>query len=718
MGYEFQSYRILREEVPVLAYNTSNLYKEAIDKDSRITFIDGELKTANGTVIPIDNKSIDQGTFYITNQCVNNDAFTFGSVFSAEAGITIKTEIDRYSLYGSEIKLFFNILLSNNEYEKIPMGVFYVNEPNRVGKHISIKAYDKMVDLDEDITEALTGKVFDLLTYISVNCDVELAQTEQEILQLVNTDALLSVVPNRVGTYRDLLSYLAQITCTFALFDRTGKLRLCEFGTQPVRSISAKKRSSSKFSDFETYFSSAKADFIFDSVYKTYTHISENCNGLKYDAGEIPIVQGVDETNQLILDNMFVKLENVRYTPCEVTFTGDPSLDLGDVVVNVDRFGNEIESLITYYKWSYRGGHILKSAGQNPKLIKAKEKVSGGKGSAELEAAIAEKEVAVYVFTNGQNISIKGGDLENSVSLKEIVRISVASVKATTCVAIVTIPFEMSHDGEVEFLQFLDGVLLREANIKQYCSKGHNVVTFMNYFDIDEQMTARYSVSALSRFIESDIRVHDAKVKTNENARNATIIGYESIVSKLKSSSSVPITSLSDSIMYDIVEIDRTVPTATIERFSLRAVVIGQGLAGTIPWDGTIMVSEEFDKFNTPSIITSLLPFTSSIETKRDIPVDNTIIAQFGLLTNHHQTTLLDMGIDMGFNQVVANYTMNTDKKETFDYNDEYVSSVQAFSLKTEYTYTSEEKEIDNGVMCSVIIRTDDKLSVEEVSIS
>ena len=92
-----------------MAYSTSDLYKVAIDKESRVTFIDGELVTEKGVIITIDNKVIDSGSFYITNQCVNSDAFTYGSVFSAEACITLKTDIDRYSLYNAEIKLFFNL---------------------------------------------------------------------------------------------------------------------------------------------------------------------------------------------------------------------------------------------------------------------------------------------------------------------------------------------------------------------------------------------------------------------------------------------------------------------------------------------------------------------------------------------------------------------------------------------------------------------------------
>ena len=90
-----------------MAYETSDLYKEAIDSLSRVTFIDGDISTPNGEVIQITNDIIDQGSCYITNQCVSGDAFAYGSVFAAEAGITldeIKTAMADREVYLADVK--------------------------------------------------------------------------------------------------------------------------------------------------------------------------------------------------------------------------------------------------------------------------------------------------------------------------------------------------------------------------------------------------------------------------------------------------------------------------------------------------------------------------------------------------------------------------------------------------------------------------------------
>ena len=258
-----------------MAYPTSDLYKESINNLSRTSYIDGTLTTTTGKKIDITNETISQGSFYITNQCVSSDAFAYGSVFAAETGITLKIEFDRYSLYDAEIILNFNLLLSNGTYEKVPLGKFYVNEPNIVGKNISIKAYDKMIMLEEILDTSTTGTPYDFLVMMSTKFGFELAQTQSEIEALVNGTTLLSAMQDRINTYRDLLSYIACVTCSFAAFDREGKLKLYTYQKSVTKEIDGKIRSSSSFSDFETYYSAVTAKFVNNSVYKSYSATEE-----------------------------------------------------------------------------------------------------------------------------------------------------------------------------------------------------------------------------------------------------------------------------------------------------------------------------------------------------------------------------------------------------------------------------------------------------------
>lgn len=680
-----------------MAYPVSDLYKEAIDKESRATRIDGELVTVRGTRIPIDNSTIDQGSFYITNQCVSKDAFAYGSVFAAEAGITLKTEVDRHTLFDAEIKLYFSLLLGNNEYERIPLGVFYVNEPNRVGKNITIKAYDGMIKLEQPIDESTVGTAHELLTLAAMKCNIELAQTEEDLASFVNSDIIMTLSPDRVETYRDLVAYIAQVTCSFAIFDRQGKLKLCKYGSEVAKVIPAKLRTSSRFSDFETYYSSASAYFISNSVFNVYSRIDEEGDGLLYEVGEVPIVQGLDEQNQKMLDNIYDSLSEIRYTPCEVSFSGDPSLELGDKIINVDRYGNEIISYITFYKWSYRGTYQLKSAGSNPKLATVKEKNKNSDLSS-LQAQISAKTMAVYSYTNARAYTVKGGN--DIRDMKSIIQISFAVNEDVNSIFLTTIGFEMDLDGYVEFHCYLDGLLYENAIVTQYCLKGKNSVTFMNYMPGKKNTTYRFEVLARTYYEESDIRISEAKVSTNENARNATIIAYQSLVSALKTASSVPITTLSDSIVYEVVEPKTTLPTMKIPKFSVKAAIFGQGLAGKVNWDGTLLFNEVVKPFLMSDLAPVLRNISDNLSITQLIPGSTVIGEHVG------RFSILDLGpkikgftTSLEFGKIVTNYTVETDKAISYEITSDIIVRDGGYRMKDTYEYVGVEEEIDSGIL-------------------
>lgn len=519
-----------------MAYKTSTLYKEAIDKEAKTTFIDGEIKSTNGVKIHVTNEMIAPGSLYVTNQCVNSDSFEYGAVFTAELGITLKTEIDRYTLYDAEVNLGFNILLSNGLYERIPLGIFEVNEPTRVGRNITIKAYDRMVRLEEEIFESVTGTPYELLAYLAARCDVSLSQSKNEIDMLTNSSVLLTVSPEKVSTYRELLSCICKVTCTFAAFDREGMLRLYEYAISPSKTIEAKQRTASKFSDFETYFSGVKGTFIYDGTEKSYMQ-TDGGTGIIYDMGSVPIVQGLDVTNQGVVANISLKTSPIKYVPCTISFTGDPSIELGDMIKSIERNGNEVMSLVTFYKWIYRGSHQIKSAGLNPKLLKVKSKSL--KEIANLKNDMATKDVSVYTYTNASEVVIQGGDSDAVTSMNSLATVSFASRKASVCMVMVTIPISMAAESNVEIYQLFDGLEMMGGLIAQRCHVGLSTITFVNYFNTKANAIHKYSIVGITKGVD-----------------------------------------------------DGEPGELTVNPYSLKVIVFGQGLESTVQWDGSAIVND------------------------------------------------------------------------------------------------------------------------------
>ena len=137
-------------------YSVSDAYKLAVADSHRKSKMRAVLTTEN-TVINLDDNDIIKDSVYVTNQCTNGNEYEYGCVYAGECGITIKTAVDRYSLYDAKLELYWSLLVGDDTWEEIPLGVYYISEPNRINDKISIKALDGMTKLDVNVYEDTQG---------------------------------------------------------------------------------------------------------------------------------------------------------------------------------------------------------------------------------------------------------------------------------------------------------------------------------------------------------------------------------------------------------------------------------------------------------------------------------------------------------------------------------------------------------------------------------
>ena len=123
-------------------YTVSDAFLQAVQNNTRNYYWTGTLTTTKGTTCEFGNKDILKGSGYITNRCSGDNEIELGSVYSAELGITLLSDIDRYSVYGAELRLLFHLELEDGTFETVPMGIFEVAEANRSARHLELKAYD------------------------------------------------------------------------------------------------------------------------------------------------------------------------------------------------------------------------------------------------------------------------------------------------------------------------------------------------------------------------------------------------------------------------------------------------------------------------------------------------------------------------------------------------------------------------------------------------
>lgn len=70
-------------------------------------------------------------------------------MYAAEMGISIFSDIDRYTLEDAIVTLSYHLQVAGGSYEEVPMGIFEVSEANRKAKCLEIKAYGYMVQFEK-----------------------------------------------------------------------------------------------------------------------------------------------------------------------------------------------------------------------------------------------------------------------------------------------------------------------------------------------------------------------------------------------------------------------------------------------------------------------------------------------------------------------------------------------------------------------------------------
>ncbi len=553
-------------------YNVSEKYREAISRNVREYYVEGEIMTETGRVIPVNHDTLYEKSLSVTNQCVNGSEFEWGAVFSAEASLGLKTDVDRYEMYNAVFRFSFFLEVDEKEYEEIPMGVYTVSECNRSGNLLSITCLDHMILLEKDLEEDTNGAPYDLLLFIAEKCGVELAQTREEIESFANGTALMTLYANRIETYRDAVSYIAHVLCGFVLFDRFGKLKICRYAKEKCWTIKSGERYNVSVSDFRTYFQALKVRFVKDGAYQLYSRENTSMpDGLLYDMGDIPIIQGVEEFKETVLDAIWQQLQEIIYTPCEMDCIGNPAIDLGDLV-SVEEIGKdneEIKAYITYYDWQYRSKCRLKSAGGNPKLSSAKSRVS--KQLTSMETDIGQKDVVVHTYTNAKSYQINTRETE-------VASINYAASSETKSIFVMTIQVKMESDGYLGLRYTKNFMEVPDTANLTYLHKGQNTVSVMLYLSDKENTRNTFRVLAYTEYVESEERILKAEIEA--------VRTYAESLAKGNPKNIEP-------------DIDKTIPKGMIAVYGVRCALYGQGLASNDRWDGTISASDDVPYINT-----------------------------------------------------------------------------------------------------------------------
>ncbi len=563
-------------------YPVSEAFLRAVQENTRRYYWTGRITTKGGAVYPFGYEDIVKGSGYISAQCCGSAEIELGTVYAAEMGVTLFSQVDRYVLDGAKVELFYHLRVEGGGFEEVPMGIFEVSEANRTAHCLELKAYDYMLRFEKSFNGfESVGNAWAFLELCCKACGVEMQNTRAEIEGMPNGRELLSVYPeNDIGTYRDVLFFVGQVLGGFFCINRRGRLELRKYGAEPVLEVQGRHRFSSSFSDFITRYTAVSSTNLRTQTAEYYG--LEVDDGLTMNLGVNPLLQfGLEETRRQLCGNILADLAAVNYVPFDSSTIGNPALDLGDVLTFTGgQADGEQMTCITSFHCRIGGRQSLKCVGKNPRLAQAKSK--NDKNISGLLNQIEAGKVGIHTFTNAS-----------------------AYVVAEDRVRVISIEFAAKEETHVQF--FGQAVVdVRAAQVeRRACASGSIVVPI-------PAGTGGGTDGGTGGSTE-DVTVEvELPVIWTEDGKAVVFVTYELNDSEILVHRPVETWGSGRHILSLYYPIDGLVPNITntfnvylrmeggtgeIETGRCIASISGQGMAAAAAWGGTVTVEESVGRF-------------------------------------------------------------------------------------------------------------------------
>lgn len=206
--------------------STSTEYKNAIT-ESRIFHATAEITLADHTNLYVDNAQISENGVKIEDGVSQRGRFTIGSAIIGQLTLTLNNsdgQFDKYDFTGAIIRPSIGLALPGRV-EMLRKGIYTVDEPKFIGSSIILTALDNMHRFDTPFNKVniiFPTTTLNILQAVCNHCSVPLATVE-----FMNNDLEIAERPaDDAITCREIVSYIAQISGSFARINVNGALEL------------------------------------------------------------------------------------------------------------------------------------------------------------------------------------------------------------------------------------------------------------------------------------------------------------------------------------------------------------------------------------------------------------------------------------------------------------------------------------------------------------
>ena len=313
----------------------------------------------------LTQKDIMSGGLTINRYCVSGNKVEIGSAVASELVLTLDNldgRFDNVAFEGAELYVQLKVKKwdahrwENAQMYYIPLGYFTIDEAPRKLEVININALDRMMMFDKDvdwskITFPITASA--LLTQICVLCNVTLSP---DTVLTANSSYQIDKQPESEEniTYRQLISWIGEITGTCAFVDYRGHLVLKWYSSTSNETLTTRNRFESDLSE--------------NAI--VITGIQAKRDDITYLVGTDNYALNIEE-NALLQENIYDVITNLynaiggfEYIPFTATVTPMPYLFPLDKISFVDKNGNVHYSYVTNITFVMNQNTSLQAQGE------------------------------------------------------------------------------------------------------------------------------------------------------------------------------------------------------------------------------------------------------------------------------------------------------------------------------------------------------------------
>lgn len=315
----------------------------------------------NPTNLTLEGDRLMAGGVTLNDGTSGSGSFDIGAAIINQCTILMDNTDGAFSSYNFEgaVATVFAGVVTNDSGSAVSWlrkGMYILSDPTTTPAVITLKGVDYMAKFDRKYDGSMTfpRTVGSIVQYCCTRCGVTLATS-------TFSNSTYRIEQDPFGddsmTYRQILSYCAQIACCFARCNAQGRLELKWYDRTAFDSGNESQRHVvAKFSQGPTV---NTEDVVVTGVMVVASDAADGTEGETYTYGNDGYVLVVREnpliaygTAQAVANLIGPYVVGMRFRPGSASILGDPVMEAGDAAMLTDRKNNRYRAYITNLTYS------------------------------------------------------------------------------------------------------------------------------------------------------------------------------------------------------------------------------------------------------------------------------------------------------------------------------------------------------------------------------